>query len=221
MAFRDVPLPPCISAGSEGAPVWMVDIARSPAGVEQRVGRRSQSLRRFNVGYQIRRLQDLYDVMAHFEVMNGPMHSFPLHDPLDNQSSAPGDAVSSADAFLGTGDGVTAVYPLYKQYTRGNWSHSRRIALPTPDTLLVQVNSVLKVEDTDYTVDYETGRITFLGGDIPANGHIVRAGFQYRCKVRFDTNDLAQVYEGFRVGGIPNIPLIEVDADEASEESGS
>lgn len=221
MAFRDVPLPPCISVGSEGAPMWMVDIARSPAGTEQRIGRRSSSLRRFNLGFNVRRMGDMYDILSHFEVMNGQLHSFPLLDRNDYKSGGPDDPISSADAFLGTGDGATAEYLLYKQYLRGSWSHSRRIALPVDGTLLVEVNSVLRTENTHYTVDYELGVITFTGGNIPANGHAVRAGFQFRCKVRFDTNDLSQAYEGFRVRSFANVPVIEVDAEEASEESGS
>lgn len=222
MAFRDVPLPPCISQGSEGAPVWMVDIARSPAGSEQRVGRRSTSLRRFNLGYNVRRENDMYEIMSHFEVMNGATYSFPLLDRNDYKSGAPGDPITSADAFLGTGDGVTVEFPIYKQYFRGNYSHSRRISLPVEGTVLVEINSILRTEGVHYEVDYERGIVTFIGGTVPNVGADVRAGFQFRCKVRFDTNDLSQAYLGYRTRGIANVPLIEVSGDnEVSEGSGS
>jgi len=59
-------------------------------------------------------------------------------------------------------------------------------------------------------VSYTTGVITFTGGNIPTGGQAVTAGFEFYVKTRFDIDDLTQVFESYRVGSIPSIPLVEV-----------
>jgi hypothetical protein len=50
--------------------------------------------------------------------------------------------------------------------------------------VLIAVNGVQKVENTDYTVNYTTGVVTFTVA--PTNGHAVTAGFLFDVPVRFD-----------------------------------
>jgi uncharacterized protein (TIGR02217 family) len=210
MAFIDAALPPCISAGSEGTPSFQVDIARHPSGYEQRVARRGNALRRWNLGYSIRKLQDLYDVAQFFIAVEGPLNTFPYLDRLDDRSCAPTATPSQLDALIGIGDGATATFQLRKSYVAGSTTKYRTITLPISGSVKIAVNGVYKTETTHYTVDYSTGIVTFSGGNIPANGHDVTAGFKFRCKVRFEGNDLTQAYEGFRVGSMPSVPIIEV-----------
>lgn len=212
MTFLSTPLPPCISAGSDGTPSFSVDVARGPSGYEQRISRRGFSLRKFNVGYHIRRTEQLADIVAHFEVCEGKLHTFPFLDRMDHKSCGPFDEPAATDVLLGVGDGSQAEFQLRKGYTRGSSTVYRTIQLPIEGTVLIAVNGSPQTESSpsQYSIDYETGIVTFGSGDIPAAMENVTAGFQYRCKVRFDTDDLTQTYEGFHAGGIASIPLIEV-----------
>lgn len=212
MSFRNQLLPGVISSGADATPMFQVDIARAKSGKEKRVARRDEALRKFTCPINIRNLDDIHTLMSHFQAMEGPFYSFPFLDRLDFKSVAPEAAniPTATDVLLGTGDGTTATFQLRKGYTSGSYTKYRTILLPKSGTLLVSVAGVTKTETTHYTVDYTTGIITFTGGNIPTTGQLVKAGYYFYCKVRYDTNDLQAVIEAYRAGSVPTIPLIEV-----------
>lgn len=210
MAFRNVLLPGTISSGASSTPMWQTDVARTPSGYEKRVARRSDALRKCVAPLNIRSLNDLHELLAHFNVMQGPYYSFPFKDRLDYKSCAPETEISMTDTNIGTGDGVTAAFQLRKGYISGAFTHYRNILLPVSGRLLIAVAGVAKNETTHWTADYTTGIITFTGGNIPTAAQAVTAGFEFNCKVRYDTNDLQVVIEAYRTGSIPTIALIEV-----------
>lgn len=212
-------IPRCISAGSNFVVTTSVDIIRNPAGYDVRRQTRDGTLRKADLAYNIRRIEDpdeqersLYELLKHFEVCEGPIHTFPMLDRLDFKSCSPLDTPTALDVSLGDGTGGTDVYQLRKSYTIGSVTKYRTIMLPVPGTVLIAVDGILKAEggSLDYTIDYEIGEVTFLPGSIPGTGTNVTAGFKFYVKVRFDTNDLSAAYEGFRVGSINSIPVIEV-----------
>lgn len=215
MAFRSVVFPGVLSAGADSAPAFQVDIARSAAGKEKRVSRRGVALHSFTVPLNLRKIDDIHTLKRHFLAVEGPKYSFPFLDRLDSRSGAPdaenaANAITALDCPIGTGDGVTAAFQIYKTYTFGGYTYYRPIYLPISGTLLVAVDNVTKTETTHYTVNYDTGVITFTAGNIPANTKIVRAGFQFRCKVRYATNSLQSVMESYRAGSA-QLTLTEVE----------
>lgn len=212
-------IPRSISAGSNFVVTTSVDIIRNPAGYDVRKQTRSETLRRADLAYNIRRIEDLdeqerslYELLKHFEVCEGPLNTFPMLDRLDYKSCSPLDTPAQDDVVLGEGDGGNDTFQLRKGYTIGSVTKYRTILLPIEGTVLIAVDGSLKAEggSLDYVIDYETGIVTFLPGSIPGTGSEVTAGFKFYVKVRFDTNDLSQAYEGFRVGAISSIPVIEV-----------
>ena len=209
MAFRDVELPEEISAGSEGGPGVLVQISRSVAGYEQRVVKR-RSLRIFDLRYTIRGIDDLNVVYEHWLVMGGPEHTFPHTDRFDHRSCGPLETPAQDDQSIGTGDDSTAAFQLTKTYTRDAFTLVQDVTLPKNGTVLIAVAGVLKTETTHYTIDYETGIVTFTGGNIPTAGQAITAGYKYRVKVRFDLQDFSHVFQNFKFGNLPSIPLIEV-----------
>lgn len=73
--------------------------------------------------------------------------------------------IAITDEYLGTGDGSTADF---------------YVTLPPIDdseTLTVKVDGTTQTQGTDYTVDYDIGKITFESGSIPANGEVVTASY--------------------------------------------
>lgn len=215
MTFYNAVLPGSISQGSEFAPVSLVDFARGPTGYEQRRSRRSRRLRRCNIGKNIRTIDDVYDILSFFEVMNGPEHSFAIQNLIDYKTCKPSGTVTALDATIGVGDGINLAFQLKKQYKVTKLDASviaidRTIYLPVSGTVLIAVDGVLKTEAVDYVINYETGALTFIAGHAPANLKAVTWGGRFNEKVRFDTNDLSHVMEFFRVGSVPSIPLVEV-----------
>jgi len=72
---------------------------------------------------------------------------------------------------------------------------------------LIAVNGV---PSTQFSVNLQTGIVTFNVGSIPANGAIVTAGFEFDVPVRFDTDSISINLAHFSGGEIPHIPLVEV-----------
>lgn len=219
MTFYLAEIPKTISRGSEAAPVALIDVAMGPAGHAYRRSRRSRRLRRFNLGKNIRTANDIYEILAFFEVMNGREHSFAITNLLDFKSCPPENTPTATDALIGVGDGSNLAFQLKKQYTITLLDGStvvatdRTIYLPVHNTVLIAVDGILKTETTHYTVNYATGALAFTMGNAPANLKNVTAGFEFREKVRFDTDDLSAVMDYFRVGSVPSIPLIETIND--------
>jgi uncharacterized protein (TIGR02217 family) len=77
-------------------------------------------------------------------------------------------------------------------------------------SVTVAVAGVTKTAGTHFTIDTATGIVTFAGGQAPANGATVTAGFEFDVPVRFDTDKLDINLSGFASGAIPNIPIIEI-----------
>jgi uncharacterized protein (TIGR02217 family) len=224
MTFYRALLPPCFNEGSEAYPVRPVDIVRSASGSPIRRSRRSQSYREFQVTFSIRRRNDILDIISHYEVMGGSEHSFPMRDKFDFRSGRPDDPVTSLDATLlttagGPADGVTATFQAQKQYRFTLTDNTviavnRTIKVIKTGSLLVAVNGVLQTETTNYTVNYDTGVITFTGGSIPAGGSpaaTVTAGFEFYVPVCYGPQNPVQTLVALNAGSVASILLYEVD----------
>lgn len=217
MTFYRAQLPPCYSDGSEAYPVRPVDIARSTSGSPIRKAKRSQSYREFQINFAARNMNDVHDIISHYEVLCGSEHSFPVRDKFDFKSCRPADYVSATDASLGTGDGATAVFQCKKQYKRTLLDGATVIAIDRTikvlkvGTVVVAVAGVIKTETTHYTVNYDTGVITFTGGNIPTLGQAVTAGYEFYVKVCYAEQNPVQTMAGKSFGSVSSIKLYEVD----------
>lgn len=133
-------------------------------------------------------MQELLDFMR--SVAFGMFNGFRLKDWEDYNSLTPSQTITKNDIVLGTGDGVEVNYQCIKTYDFGAQVFNRKIVKLVDGTLLVSIDGVLQVETTDYTVDLDTGIITFVTA--PAGGEVVRAGFEFDVPVRLD-GDIQQV----------------------------
>ncbi|NVP54203.1 DUF2460 domain-containing protein [Mycoplana rhizolycopersici] len=207
--FHDVRFPLRIALGTSGGPVRRTDIVSLSNGRENRNRRWHNARRHYDAGSGVRSIDDLYAVLAFFEARAGQLYGFRFRDPVDFKSCAPGEAISPTDQHVGTGDGETAGFQLVKVYRDAGGSTTRVIAKPVQGSVSVSVDGVA-APAADYAVDHDSGVVTFSAGAIPAEGQVVRAGFEFDVPVRFDTDridiDLAQ----FSAGRIPSIPLVEV-----------
>lgn len=152
-----------------------VEIARSDGGGEVRNTRWAQPLLRFEISFPT----SLRDDAVYLEVRNayracrGMLHSFKFRDWSDYQAT---------DEMFGTGDGVETEFALFKNYTFGSETHSRRIYQPeSPISLKVDGVSF----PSGYSVDYTTGIVTFSVA--PAFDEVLTWTGDFDIPVRFDS----------------------------------
>lgn len=210
MTFHEVRFPTAISLDSSGGPERRTEIVVLGSGHEERNTRWANSRRHYDAGYGVKSLDDLHDVISFFEERRGKLYGFRWKDQCDHSSTLPLQTVTPEDQLIATADGVETEFQLQKTYGSTYAPYNRVINKPVEGTVQISVDSNLKTETTDYTIDYTTGLITFLSGSIPASGEVIRAGFEYDVPVRFDTDELKINLSRFKVGEIPNIPVVEV-----------
>ncbi len=209
-AFHEIQFPVPISFRSIGGPERRTEIITLESGHEERNTPWKHARRRYDAGIGIRSLADIESVVCFFEARSGRLHGFRWKDPLDYQSSAAGTPPAATDQLLGLGGGVQSVFQLSKIYEPGANEYIREITKPVTGSLQLAVAGNQKAEGTDFTVDNQTGHITFLPGAEPGAGLAVTAGFAFDVPVRFDTDYLAISIEAFQSGSIGSIPILEI-----------
>jgi uncharacterized protein (TIGR02217 family) len=212
MAFRNEPFPECLSQGTTMEPLWLVDVARNQTKQEYRFLRSDQAIYAFSAAINVRTLDALMGHTNHWHNMHGKEHSFPFRYPHDYKSCLPGpDHIPAQnDVLLGTGNGSNLVFPVRKAFVFGAYTYYHDGILAKASTLLVEVNGVLKTSGVHYNYDATTGIITFTGGNAPGNGLLVKAGFEFYFKVRYDMDSIKAVAAAHNAGSVPTIPLLEV-----------
>jgi uncharacterized protein (TIGR02217 family) len=209
-AFHEVLFPLDIALKSAGGPERKTEIVTISSGREERNARWAHSRRRYDAGYGVKTFDALSVVVAFFEERRGCLHGFRWRDRLDHSSAVNGAAVTPLDQAIGTGDGVTAMFPLQKTYGSVYAPYARPIAKPVAGSVRIAVGGTEVTAGVDFTCDVTTGIITFLTSHVPAVGAAVSAGFLFDVPVRFDSDYLEVDLSAFAAGAIPKIPLLEI-----------
>jgi uncharacterized protein (TIGR02217 family) len=209
-SFHDVRFPTGISRRASGGPERRTDVVALASGHEERNSRWAHSRRRYNAGYGIRTLDEIHEVVGFFEERRGRLHGFRWKDHADYKSGPPQSAVDPADQEIGTSDGTTASFQLIKSYGDGGSAYVRPITKPVAGTVRVAVDGAEKADGVDFTVDLQTGIVTFQTSAIPGAAQTVTAGFEFDVPVRFDSDLLTINLDAFAAGQIPDIALVEV-----------
>jgi uncharacterized protein (TIGR02217 family) len=207
MAYDNIRFPTAISRGATGGPERRTDVVTTASGREERNSRWAQSRRRYNIGFGVKTLAQLQDVLSFFEGRRGRLHAFRFKDHVDFKSCNANATPLATDQVLGSGTGALASFQLVKHYGAPLRDYARIISAPVVGTVVVAVNGV---STTAFTLNPATGVITFNAGSIPANGATVTAGFEFDVTARFDTDEITVNLKHFEAGEIPNIPLVEV-----------
>jgi uncharacterized protein (TIGR02217 family) len=113
--------------------------------------------------------------------------------------------------LLAAPNGTNKIFQLYKNYSDGTDTYTKRIIKPVSGTLTVTDNGGAAGA---YTVDYTTGIITFTTA--PISGHVLRASFEFDLPVKFATDKFELTYlqetqQGgqYQMGSLPirEVPL--------------
>jgi uncharacterized protein (TIGR02217 family) len=198
-------------------PQRKTEVVTLGSGFEERNAVWANSRRRYDAGYGIKDMNDVYIVVAFFESRLGRLYGFRFKDYSDFKSCPPENDIAVTNAAIRntvtgntTGDGSTATFQLQKLYTDAAGSWTRTIKKPVAGTVRVAVAGMEKTITTHFTVDTTTGIVTFTAGHIPTNGQAVTAGFEFDVPVRFDTDELSINLKTFDLGEVPSVPLVEV-----------
>jgi uncharacterized protein (TIGR02217 family) len=203
------------------APSFHTTIIPLGNGDEVRVADWDDGRVEFNASLGVRSLKDLRALVSFHRRRKGMQRPFLVRDLLDYEVSLD----ETDEGVFGTGDGTTVAFQLKKNYVDDYNTDSRTIRKPEQGAVKIYVNSILKNEGVDYTINYSTGVVTFLTGHVPALGSVLEWTGRFFVPVRF-TFDRVPVEEFVAVmkldpdsdeyvvdhaaGGIPECPMIEV-----------
>lgn len=207
--FHEIRFPTDIARGARGGPERLTQIVTLASGREVRNSRWAHSRRRYDAGLGIRTLDALAAVVAFFEERRGRLYGFRWRDRLDWKSSPPSQEPAATDQAIGTGNGVTATFPLCKHYGTGIATYRRPITKPLPGEVLIAVDGVPS-DPGHVACDATTGLVTFAAGHVPGPGAVVTAGFLFDVPVRFDIDAIEVDLSAFEAGEIPRIPIVEI-----------
>lgn len=208
MNFHEVRFPTSLSFGSVGGPERRTEIVSLSNGFEERNSPWSQSRRRYDAGFGLRSLDDISVLIGFFEARSGQLFGFRWKDWSDYKSCKPSVEIDATDQEIGVGDDIATIFQLVKNYRSGDAVQVRDISKPVEDLVLIAISGDEQVLDVDYTVDYETGEVTFMVP--PADQAPITAGFEFDVPVRFDTDRIESSVGGFSAGEIPSMPVVEV-----------
>ena len=208
MNFHEIRFPPGLSFGAAGGPERRTEIVTLSNGFEERNAPWEHSRRRFDAGAGLRSMDDMSKLIAFFEARRAQLYGFRWKDWSDFKSCLPSREVGPLDQDLGRGDGITRVFQLVKTYASGEQSYLRPIRKPVKGTVQVALAADPKVETLEFTVDTDSGLITFVA---PPDINVrVTAGFEFDVPVRFDTDRIETSISTFNAGEVQSIPVIEV-----------
>lgn len=201
-----------ISGGPEGS----TTIVRSPlSGVSQRNVNRYDPLHRYSINTALLTQTQLNNLRAFFRCRDAQGRGFRLLDMTEFWASAdgtPAAPIGTPNQF-GTGDGSTTEFGLYKTYTSGGVTRTRRIVKPISGTLSIYKNGTLQTVTTDYTIDHATGIVTFTSA--PTNGHALTWTGRFHIPVYFGVDWFnVEMNDAISAISMPQIPLIEIAAAE-------
>lgn len=208
MAFHEVRFPSNLSFGAIGGPERRTEVVTLASGFEQRSTPWRHGRRRFDAGMGLRSLDDLEALVAFFEARAGQMHGFRWKDWSDYKSCRPSGVPGFADQQIALGDGDKVSFALLKAYVSGPGRYERPITKPVAGSVHVGLDGAECSEGTDYTLDPDTGIVTFVTP--PGDGASITAGFEFDVPVRFDTDRIAVSVASFQAGEMPEIPVVEV-----------
>lgn len=199
MSFHNVRLPVDVERGAKGGPGFNTTVTPLQSGKEQRNINWAQQRSVYDISYGIGTVQLYQDITKFFYIRRGKAYGFRFKDWADYQITA---------GVIGTGNGVETDFQIVKVYSDDGGSYTRIIYKPVASTVQVYLNGVLQTLTTHYTLDANTGIVTFVTP--PSNGVVVTVTCEFDVPVRFDTDTLQTTMQWVEAGQVQSIPLVEL-----------
>lgn len=229
MTFHEVRLPEDIERGANGGPRFKTDVFPLDSGYEQRNIGWANVRGDWDIGYGLMNMETtlavtyVRKVLRFFMARWGRAYGFRFKDWSDYEIGSPSSPGTDYQA-IGYGDDVTVDFQIYKRYTDdGGYNYDRTIYKIVTGTYYVYKDGVLQTETTDYTIDVNTGVITFVtapastGGSGPSGEEVVQVECEFDVPVRFEDDHLRITVEQAASGSIPQIPIKELRLDSTGD----
>lgn len=208
MAFLNIRPFDCISYGSEFKPEHKTDIRRYSSGYEKRLAIWDDFVHTYNLS-QLHLGEEVETVYNTFMVCKGRIHTFLFKDWNDYRTGSNFTAPAFTDEVIGVGDGVETQFQMLKNYTVAATTFQKNLTRIVSSTTVAGVGGVEKTEGADWSVDLDTGIVTFTSA--PAALASVTIGCEFNRVVRFDT-DVFTVTHEFYDAVTTNVTLKEMRA---------
>jgi uncharacterized protein (TIGR02217 family) len=197
----NVRLPDTIEAGATGGPRFSTTIQESDSGKETAVQNWTYPRHMFDISWGIQSKADWSVVTSFFMARRGKAYGFRFKDFSDYKATL---------TQIGVGTGINPTFQMVKIYTDAVRPLTRKITRLVTGTVSIFVNAVLKTETTQYTLDYNTGLLTFAVGNIPSAGQIITSTYEFDLPVRFDNDGINVDLDWEEAGTIPSITVREI-----------
>jgi uncharacterized protein (TIGR02217 family) len=208
MAFHDVRLAEHIERGAQGGPQFKTTIFPLSSGQEKRNIDWERTRGRWEIGYGVQNKVDFSLIKSFFYTRQGMAHSFRFKDWSDFEID---------DQVIGSTDGSTTTFQLYKRYSSGGINFNRVLEKPVASDWVITVNAVSQtvVYDTspaasEVAIATDTGIITLGSTHAATSGQSVDMTGEFDVPVRFDTDEFNINLLIFNAGSIPDLPIVEV-----------
>lgn len=186
--------------GSTGGPEFNTTIVISSSGYEYSNSNWAQDRYRYDIGNRLLGKAEKDYLMAFFKARRGKGQGFRFKDYSDFKATS---------SLIGLGTGTATQFQLYKNYTVNSDIVNRKIVKPVNGTLALTVNGGAPGTNS---VNYSTGIVTFTTP--PANGHEVRATFEFDVPVRFDVDkfelEVLMVNDSKEQYQLHSLPIVEL-----------
>ncbi len=164
VSFHSVRLPVDVEKGAQGGPGFNTSIMTLSSGYEKRNANWSRTRASYNIGYGIQSKENMDEVLHFFFARFGRLYGFRFKDWADYEvgKMTLTGGVTESPQTIGTGNGILTAFQLFKRYSSGGFNFDRKITRPVSGTWKIYVNSTLQTETTHYTINYDTGLLTFV-----------------------------------------------------------
>lgn len=174
-----------VAYGFSGGPTWATTRVSLISGRSKRNAERSQPLHRYSAPFQNIKPEHYDLLIENYMVCLGPQSSFRFKPPTD---------FTLNDGIIGTAVGGTdETMQLIKPYSFGPVGGeillNRNITKPVDSTVYTDAVALTLTEDDvgmSFTVDYETGIVTFTS----TIGKVIRATGEFDVPVHFDEDSM-------------------------------
>lgn len=220
MAFLEDPrLPVDVERHAVGGPRLKRTIIPLSSGFERRNQDWEQTLGTWDISYGLTSEANLEAVVDHWYATRTGIDGFRFKDWSDFQIGNTFSGDVSTRQQIGLGDDTTVNFQVFKRRTRGAVFFDRTIKKLVSGTLRVFLEGVEQNDPADYTVDLDTGIITFVtapastGGSGPGGEEVVAVMTEFDVPVRFQDDNLTidtLVFAEDAKISIPRIPVVEI-----------
>ncbi len=194
--FHSVRLPDDIERGAVGGPAFKTSRSLLASGRQTTVRHWLQPLGGWDIGYGIQSLTDLEAVRNFFYARMGAGFGFRFKDWSD---------FDVTQQEIGTGDGAQTLFQMFKRYPDAVLPFDRTLTRLVSGTVRAWVNSVELFDPAGFSVDLDTGEITFVVA--PPAAELVEAACEFDVPCQFVKDDLNVDVQSFLNGSIPKIKI--------------